>query len=727
MKRMVLILAPLLMLSLIFLGCGSSREGEGLVSVDIAYVGFTVCYNCHADGLQARYPAIVSTWLSGPHANNESLDPNHRIMDLRPENTGFPAYGYEGLGTDPTCTTECHDQLGDGMLIEDLYLESGIDDLGRQNRPLVACESCHGPGGSHFGLGPLGVNNPGPSQCGACHSALFPEGHLPFHPEGGRIYEDYAASPHASSINEHVYAEGSVTDVRAKCSRCHTHQGALRYIRLADGTEGSSDLGDLLDDKAAVEDALSIRCHTCHDPHNPEMLLSARASGLPGAWSAAFSTCTACHQLLKTDGTKNTESYHDPNVNPYGDAGEIITDTHYDDPNTEDIEGYVVDPNAGHQSNVGNTNSGSCLDCHNPHAADNTVNDQWALSGHGDLKGEAWVHYDFKGADRMDCQQCHTATGFRNFANDPNDYDPNDNLFTASGMQKEVLYCWACHTSYTGILRDPGSFALTAPYEEPADLIADVPDIGGSNLCMTCHSGRESGEGLKYLDPNLDIAGKNFGSFNSHYLPAGGILFRTIGYEYAGRDYADVAYFEHDLIGTESAPGTGSNGPCAGCHMRTGEGHTFMPVEKDPNGLITKITADDLTCAECHAGQYAITPEELNELEEGYEDALDALAEQLAADGIHYGTGYPYFFSDPNNQTPANAFTAWLNTDTLGAAFNLNMLVHMPGAHIHNRFYTKRLLYDSIDFVDDGVLNWSVNLTIGTSRPAYGFLEGTRP
>ncbi|MGA1791157.1 MAG: hypothetical protein ACMUIM_06705 [bacterium] len=726
MKRMVLILMLIMIVPLIFLilyGCGSSREGADQVSAGIPYAGITNCFNCHADGLQAKYPVRFSTWLNGPHGNDESIDPNHQLVDLHPENTGFPSYGYSGLGTDPACTTVCHDPLDDGLLLETFYLAFGVEILGRKNRPLVGCESCHGPGGHHYGIGPLGTERPGSVQCGKCHNSIFPESHLPFHPEGAMIYESYTTSPHARSINEHTYADGSLTDVRSLCARCHTHEGAVRYIRLANGTEGYSEIVTLLDDKPDIEDALPIQCHTCHDPHDPLLLLSARATGLPASWSGEFSTCTACHQLLKKDGSIQTASYHDPNANPYGDPDEIITDTHYDDPNTGEIEGYIVDPNAAHNALAGNTNSGGCLDCHDPHDADNTVNLQWAESGHGNLNGEAWVHYDFKGSDRLDCQMCHTATGFRNFANDPNNYDPNNNEFVALGQQKEVLYCWACHVSYTGNLRDPGRFTQTAPYMVPADRIAAVPDLSGSNMCMTCHSGRESGEGLK--DPNLVIAGENFGSFNSHYLPAGGILFRTIGYEYSGRDYDDVAYFEHDLIGSDAAPGTGSNGPCAGCHMRTPDGHSFLVAEKDPNGLITGISADEQSCTNCHTGEYTLTTAELNELDEGYEASLEALKGQLAANGIYYGTGYPYFFTDPNTQTSGTRFTAWPDSDTLGAAFNLNMLLNMPGAYVHNRFYTIRLIYDAIDFLDDGTLNASVEATLG-SGPAYDFLEGTR-
>jgi hypothetical protein len=44
----------------------------------------------------------------------------------------------------------------------------------------------------------------------------------------------------------------------------------------------------------------------------------------------------------------------------------------------------------------------------------------------------------------------------------------------------------------------------------------------------------------------------------------------------------------------------------------------------------------------------------------------------------------------------------------MGAAFNLNLLHHDYGAFVHNRFYTKRLIYDSISWLyDNNVKNKS--------------------
>lgn len=745
--------------SFLLFGCGSSKkESAGEDPVGVSYVGLTTCYNCHADannpagfslvfGDSAAARAAGEGWLSGPHGNNESIDASHQVIDLHPNNTGFPYYGYLGLGTDPNCTTACHDQLGDGKLFENFYFKSGVTAIGKVNRPVVGCESCHGGGGNHYGVGPLQYNRPDPSRCGQCHNSSFPDNHLTYHPEGDKIYEDYQASNHTKSINDHNYVTGSTTDVTARCSRCHTDEGAKQYIQVVNGTATYNEITNAMTGKADIASATNVQCRTCHDKHNPKKLLGEKATGLPSTWPADFKTCTSCHQFLKADGSLNTEGYHDPNKNQYGNLQEIIVDTHYDDPNTTDIEGYIIDPTATHSGSTGNTNRGTCRDCHSPHKADNTINNQWAKSAHGgfilDVKEQkgrngavteaeapAWVHYNFKGSDRQACQRCHTSTGFRNMANSPDSYNPANNVFVATGNQKEMLYCWACHSSNTGNLRNPGKFVSPgSAYVFPSDsgVSRSFPTnatqdtyIAGSIVCINCHSGRETGQYIKTYTGN--ISGLNFGSFNSHYLVAGGVLFRTIGYEFDGMNYANPSHYKHDKIGTNAkdsagnliAPDTGTNGPCVGCHMKASGDHLFSPVKKDANGRITEITANEKVCSKCHSGQYAMTPEKIEVEVEEYNAATDALQVQLQTKGIYWKEVHPYFYQ--SNLT--TAFTAWPNKNTLGAAFNLNMFKHEPGACAHNRYYTKRLIYDSIDFLDNGAMDGSVQATLNAAPHA---------
>ena len=61
--------------------------------------------------------------------------------------------------------------------------------------------------------------------------------------------------------------------------------------------------------------------------------------------------------------------------------------------------------------------------------------------------------------------------------------------------------------------------------------------------------------------------------------------------------------------------------------------------------------------------------------------------------------------------------------NNMGAAFNYNLLIHDRGGVAHNRYYTRRLIYDAIDWLDDNEMNYSVgttlNLLSGTGDTAF--------
>jgi hypothetical protein len=692
-------------------------------------VGTGECYGCHADGMIAKYSGlqIFSSWLSGPHGNLEGSG-----------NIGIPDY-YSAY--DSTCSV-CHDKLSEGTLLNSYFLTSGISYLGMADRPINGCESCHGSGDSHYGIGPLPYPAPRSSICGQCHSDQLDQvsgyNHITASPETDDIYSDYQSSLHASSIAAPHYASGSTTDVKATCSKCHTDEGARLYKDVqsghdGDGTPSNPGLTTLITSSdPAVANATVIQCSTCHDAHSSSRLLRPASGGN----SSQYQTCTNCHQVFR-DGSGTDDSYHGKNhsyswsghVVGVGnfDGGHTILDTHDDDDTTTDIEGYVINF-AG---------SSSCTDCHNPHSASKTINVDWANSSHGghilstidpvtgdanvtDAEGPAFSHYDFKASNRQACQRCHTATGFKNFVNNPATYNPANNVFFATGEEREMLYCWACHTSSAGGLRDPGTYADIATYAEPAARISAVPD-NGSVLCMSCHSGRESGT-EDIANSTDSFQNKIF--VNSHYLPGGGVLFRTVAYEYPGRNYDNVGTFAHDQIGTTGDPDMGSNGPCVGCHMKSANGHT-LNVVTGALGSVTDINSYTNVCTKCHPNKPTLISN-LNNYYADFTDALAALSTALTNAGHPYLGGYPYFTQgDWTNGTLDDN----VGKNYMGAAFNYNMLLHEPGAFVHNNQYTRKLIYDSIDWLDDANLNKSVEATLGGCPASAGcdFLQGVRP
>jgi len=710
---------------LILAACGSSRDSDGAAAsgtdalANAATVGIENCLTCHETG-------IGSDWMAGVHSNGDQSP---------------------GTMFNSACLA-CHNQLGDG-------------DVLTPARPVVGCESCHGGGQFHNGIA-AGIPFPEPdsARCGQCHNDDFPHG---FRPEGVGITADYDASPHARSLNDHVFDGDSTTDVRARCSKCHSDEGAKKYLNV-DGDY--TFLGANLPNTATpVSDASAISCRTCHKPHNESELLEDATAGR----SDQFNTCTNCHQLLESGNVSKIVAYHDPAANAYGALGEIITDTHYAEPgtydsgftnsNSSDIAGYAMDF----------ADDRVCLNCHNPHNADTTINEQWAGSKHADTTAAgAWAHYNWtetgttgevrvngtSTSDRTSCQRCHTARGFIKMATetlgDTSVYVPFDDY--QPKYKPEMLHCNACHTDSLGGLRQLDAVTADYSYLEAPDadptgpdvvVLAETftyPDVDASNICIACHTGRESGETIKNLVSNngVTIDFTDIGFINSHYLTAGGTVFNATGYEYDvdgdpltddyfGPDFQGdgISDFAHGSIGTVDEPGTGDKGPCAGCHLSSLESHSFQPIRRDEStGLITAVTSD--VCIVCHDGGHgpAFVPEGgdatdvqaaadfLNVEEEDFHASLDALAGQLAASGHPYLGGYPYFASGDWTADATPTPGVYDGKMAMGAAFNFNLLKHDPGAYVHNRFYTKRLIYDSIDYLDDTLFNESVGTAI---------------
>jgi hypothetical protein len=617
---------------------------------------------------------------------------------------------------------------------------------------VVGCESCHGGGSAHRGIGPLPFPNPDHERCGQCHNANYPHGN----PEQENIVEDFRTSPHTRTLKPSVFIPGTAA-VPALCAKCHSDEGAKLY-RDVDGDHAA--LTDALPDSLPpLTGASSVECRTCHQAHRETDLLEAASTGR----TSPFNTCTNCHQLLESGSAARITAFHDPTADLVnGDLAAIITDTHFDDPATgttaagTTVEGYVV--RAALDS--------ACLDCHNPHNADNTVNGQWARSAHGgriadvkeaaeaaggdvfaagvtDASGIAWTHYNWDEGGRAACQRCHTATGASNFMTNPATYNPANNNFshlsnwTAVGgsSQQELLYCWGCHSDSKGALRNPG--AIVEVFEEPVGLdpiLVEFPDSASSNVCLSCHIGREIGEVVK-TKTGFD----NLGFVNSHYLTAGGTVFAVSGYTFGDRDYSIPASDRHDKLGMGVATGDANfdavrnnytGGPCVTCHFGSNDGsHTLSPL--------TQYAANDLAlnpaCVFCHTERGEGTNAAITWLGDDataatlqgtthkarYQAALEALKVQLAADGFNFTPNYPYF-GNTNWLSPGDTDVTGNTTgkNNMGTAFNYNLLIHDPGGVAHNRRYTRRLIYDAIDWIDDNNLNYSVSATLNALDPA---------
>lgn len=485
---------------------------------------------------------------------------------------------------------------------------------------------------------------------------------------------------------------------------------------------------------AAPQELGSASCEVCHLGATSAVLAQGWVGSAHQVAGDAVAGCEGCHgggQFHRGTGPIPVPA---PGPAECTQCHDLAAIGHVDDPATgttsagTTIEGYVV--KTAEQT--------GCKDCHyNDHNPILTINQEWADSAHGghlgtgpatDATAPGWAHYNWDQTtgtgNRATCQRCHTATGISNFLTDPATYNPANNNFShlsnwtaATGSpQNEVLYCWGCHSDVaTGALRNPGAIVetYTATTAGNPPTTVSYPDLGPSNVCMGCHIGREVGDNIKN---DLDADGvRSF--INSHYLTAGGTLFNESGYEYAGQTYNNFGFHKQIGVGDPASNfNTGSSGPCAACHMSVAEGHTFVFVTKNADGVIEDNNSP--LCANCHISMDADT---LEATKANFHAALEELRLALVARGIHFFNAHPYYYNAPDGA--GGAFTNWesvattlgvgLGTDptgtgwknVMGAAFNYNLLEHDPGAYAHNSDYGLKLIADSIDFLSDGVID----------------------
>lgn len=580
-KPFALLLASLFSAALLW-GCSSGSGGSDVaagtgtgtdLAANVQTLGITNCAICHSDNTP-----VTAAWLASRHAAG--------------------SFG----GTNPTCLA-CHNNLGDGQLIEQAF-------LGQVNRNVVGCESCHGGGSAHRGVGPLPFPVPGPAQCGQCHGI------------------------EAALIGRHA-----------------------------------------------------------------------------------------------------------------NNADEMIHDTHFDNPATTGaptntpIEGYVVKT----------ADQRGCQACHyNGHSVTLDINREWARSAHGghilDVKDAAfaigvaeglaaavtddvaqgWAHYNWDQStgtgNRADCQRCHTATGAMNFMNDSINYTSANNDFShlsgwtaATGSpQNEMLYCWGCHRDNSANLRASGNLTLdfvfiedpgTGPIGTPEFVV--LPDKGKSNVCAACHSGRGNNTSIR--------SGSRSTRFAGHHAPTAGSLYAEVvhaGFEFTGQNYAPGPGFLHDDIDEEAG-----DGPCVGCHMGVAgdADHHFHAVTEDLAGAITAINNQAL-CNNCHDGVGAILvdPAVLNQRRLDFADARQILLDLENNNPVNY----------LNLDLSANVSTIELNA--YGAFQNSLYMTEEPCIYVHNDLYGKRLVFDSIDWLDNGVLDGTITIDNVTYPNAANWLgDGT--
>jgi len=370
-----------------------------------------------------------------------------------------------------------------------------------------------------------------------------------------------------------------------------------------------------------------------------------------------------------------------------------------------------------------------CRKCHNPHDTTSLIqyNRDWAESGHGDttyVPGNANAssvnsHYPWTTVAREACSKCHTTTGNLKhtvggatvLTTDAVTGTPGTTTITggplmSNNKKNEALMCSVCHNDYGWTRRAIGARTLEYTYDSdlvlgggsdafagaapattnganaPAAVV--LPDSGDSNLCLVCHSGRGNSQS------------KRSTRFEGHHAATGADLYAEyshIGYEFAGLVYTKPAFFAHPTIGIADGAG-----PCVSCHMKTTKSHTYEVVTKDAGGVITAINSQAI-CNTCHGS--AMNAATLEELSLGYKDAGKLLKDYLANTVPNY-TGAAIVVASGNVNT--------IHVNTYGAFQNSLISTEDPGGFAHNSYYVKRLIFDSIDWLDNHTFDGTITI-----------------
>jgi hypothetical protein len=312
-----------------------------------------------------------------------------------------------------------------------------------------------------------------------------------------------------------------------------------------------------------------------------------------------------------------------------------------------------------------------------------------------------------------------------------------------------------------GGLRNPG--AITAEYNYNGSPVV-FPDVDSSNVCITCHSGRVSGETV------IAVATGNTTSVkfqNSHYMAAAGLMYVKIGFTAfvdpatpigtttygtsltscddttaAGcinsthRKFGSAAMVgDHGISATDTQFLSG--GPCVTCHMTKTGAMRHHTLEIDASAI-------NNVCLKCHDEEAGVPLDEANfetvfleEQSAVFQNALNAALSVLSTKyHITYDQAtYPYFYdADLGAPSSSTAVVDWTRpaalpgpggtalTDAeavklMGACFNINLLKREPAAFAHARTYTRRLIYDTIDFLDNLTIDMSTVATAAAVDP----------
>jgi hypothetical protein len=243
--------------------------------------------------------------------------------------------------------------------------------------------------------------------------------------------------------------------------------------------------------------------------------------------------------------------------------------------------------------------------------------------------------------------------------------------------------------------------------------------LATSNLCGICHSGREAGDIIKLADRQgfFNFTGstnlRRPSGISPHDFAAGGNLQGMNGFHFYT---SSTKYTSDPTHKTASTIIGGASGACIGCHMKNDQPHLFRPVTWRNNNLyetILAVPSESTTCIRCHAGPETglnANPRRgvdfMNTQRDNYRAAVVALGTMIPANRNWNIFGPAIVPGSGPGPGLTGADAIHTGAYTMGANFVYNQFLTDPGGYTHNPTYTKQLIYDSIDWLYDGKMDY---------------------
>jgi len=738
---------------LLISGCGSSnRDGD---ATTVSYVSNTACVTCHSASIEP---------LSGDSIVANYTASVHNLHSTGCQDCHGAGGSHNGVGPIPYSRpnyVQCADCHNNGVAISAAGVTSNISTVFlATNYQLVTAYS----NSKH-----LGVQLEADAPCNRCHTH-----------QGAVLSTISHFTGDGKVMAAGVGAPGAITGAEPiKCDTCHvTHR--TDKLRVDAAWNPSTTVGSATSSvTSSLNDQFRL-CTQCHGYTNPVGLLMGSGTVASGTALVGHHE-TSWYRIIGTTHNQNATAFAGGNLTGYGmrftlPDGSVNPNPCFDCHGHEAMtnsNNNPYDPTKGtiYTDWAQSGHARELLTAKYTAATANPVNTSLSRTdpvriAQGLAQVDAVMAASvtagaFAGHNTGVCSRCHTTEGFsyyfENFAVNP------------GTMAAGIIKCYGCHTNPAiGTLRTMKGAKATTNYTTDLGWNPTLyggytlnygklayPDVAASNICINCHDSRER-------DPGA-ITDASTTYLRTHYLQGAAMMYVKMGFitfgagALPGGVTIDTSLLSdqdggaitstHRKLGTPAIIGSNgitaadtkltSRGPCVTCHFSGS--HSQKIDQKAINAVCSKCHTSEMghsIATKADFETYFLEPQSeayqaaltlamtvfnnkatgititneaapLDEFVRAYKtSALPTLTESAAADWTTamavLGAGYN-------------------KARVMGAVSNIVMFKRDPAAYAHARTYSRRLIYDTIDYLDDGNMNGSVGATALATMPSvYG-------